>query len=342
MTQYPWQHSANPPRATDADFAAAARQLGCSVAEIKAVWRVEAAGRPFRRDGSVERRFEPHHFPRDKWGLIWFSVRAGEAPWRASLRLSNDAMAERAYATDPDAMLHATSFGGPQIMGFNAEQAGHITARDMVEAMARGERAHLMAFTTLINNWGLASAIRAHDWERFARRYNGPGQVARYATLLERAYGVTSTQKHAVALEKAYRTETGHKSKVVLRIGAEGAAVRTLQAALGIKVDGVFGRQTYSAVREFQRANGLIADGVVGARTWGALEQKTDKVAKVPVQPATETPPSAPGMAAAAAIPALATAAATGGGLSDTTILWVAAAIGIVAAGAALVWWWRR
>ena len=286
MTDKPWITGGNPPRATGGDFDRAARQLGCTPAEIKAVWKVEAAGRPFRRDGSVERRFEPHHFPRTRWGQIGFSVREGEAPWRASLRLSNEAMFVRAYENNGNAALRAASWGAPQIMGFNHSDAGFIEARDMVAAMATGEAKHLEAFTTLINKWGLAPAIRAHDWERFARRYNGPGQVKHYAGLLERAFGVTSTQKHAAALEKASREETGAASRVVLRRGSEGADVAKLQRALQIADDGVFGEITEKTVKQFQARNGLIVDGIVGQRTWRLLEAEALIAEKISDQPA--------------------------------------------------------
>jgi len=60
-------------------------------------------------------------------------------------------------------------------------------------------------------------------------------------------------------------------SEVVVKRGDRGPAVRSIQRALGIPADGVFGPQTERAVRRFQRRKGLLVDGVVGPQTRGAL-----------------------------------------------------------------------
>ena len=57
----------------------------------------------------------------------------------------------------------------------------------------------------------------------------------------------------------------------LLSFGSRGAGVATVQRALGIPADGIFGPQTRRAVRAFQRDNGLLVDGVVGPQTRGAL-----------------------------------------------------------------------
>lgn len=65
----------------------------------------------------------------------------------------------------------------------------------------------------------------------------------------------------------------------ILRKGAEGAAVKTLQEMLnadpryaGLKVDGIFGSGTKAAVRAYQHDHGMDPDGVVGPLTWEALK----------------------------------------------------------------------
>ncbi len=50
-----------------------------------------------------------------------------------------------------------------------------------------------------------------------------------------------------------------------------GGAVRRLQEALHVSVDGEFGPATEAAIRHFQAEHGLTVDGVVGPATWSAL-----------------------------------------------------------------------
>jgi len=53
--------------------------------------------------------------------------------------------------------------------------------------------------------------------------------------------------------------------------GSVGDAVKEIQKALKIEVDGFFGGKTEQAVKEFQAANGLDVDGIVGRRTRAKL-----------------------------------------------------------------------
>ncbi|WP_212525840.1 N-acetylmuramidase domain-containing protein [Actibacterium sp. MT2.3-13A] len=248
---YPWfgQRGPLPPDA----FAWASRQLQCDEPAIRAIWDVEASGRFYDSDGGVLRRFEPHHAPGfDGW------------TWRDSLKLGaarREALFLDAYAANPEAAMRATSWGGPQIMGFNHRDAGFGTARGMVRAMADSERAHVEAFVALVDKWKLGPAIRAHDWLSFARGYNGSGQPHVYARRIEAAYRVRSG---------------GRASPTVLRLGSRGEAVKRLQRALGVPDDGAFGPVTARALRAFQQQAGLVVDGIAGHKTWAALEAQRD------------------------------------------------------------------
>lgn len=57
----------------------------------------------------------------------------------------------------------------------------------------------------------------------------------------------------------------------MLKEGSKGTAVKNLQRALKIHVDGIFGPGTKKAVVKFQLGSGLAADGIVGNDTWTLL-----------------------------------------------------------------------
>lgn len=58
----------------------------------------------------------------------------------------------------------------------------------------------------------------------------------------------------------------------LLKYGSKGVEVVELQNLLGIKADGLFGKNTEASVIEFQQINDLQPDGIVGSATWGALK----------------------------------------------------------------------
>lgn len=43
---------------------------------------------------------------------------------------------------------------------------------------------------------------------------------------------------------------------------------KIVQVAVGVKADGLFGKETEAAIKLYQQANGLVADGIVGLNTW--------------------------------------------------------------------------
>ena len=53
-----------------------------------------------------------------------------------------------------------------------------------------------------------------------------------------------------------------------LKKGDRGSDVKTLQTALGLTVDGVFGPLTEKAVERFQLDKDLMVTGVVDSNTW--------------------------------------------------------------------------
>lgn len=310
----PWKGRADP--LGPADFKRAAQDLNVSEAVIRAVFEVEASGKFYRDDGTVERRFEPHKFPVIHWPALGFSP-GRKAAWRASMAIKQadrERMFAKAYVIDQERAAHATSWGAPQIMGSNAGAAGYRSALAMVSDMADRSAAHIEAFAAFVKSEGLVTLLRAHDWRTFAARYNGDGKADEYAR----------------KIEAAYQRVSGKASAVVLRLGSEGDGVRELQRALGIDPDGGFGPATQAAVMAFQTNHGLKADGVVGDKTWDAIRRGRPEV-KPPAQK-TDADITARVAAISGALTAGSGAvAAVGDALPDTAVTILV--IGAVAAG---------
>jgi len=54
-------------------------------------------------------------------------------------------------------------------------------------------------------------------------------------------------------------------------VHVQGASVASVQRALGIAADGIWGPETRAAVRSYQQAHGLTVDGIVGPQTLASL-----------------------------------------------------------------------
>lgn len=189
---------------TSADFANAAAGLGCTVAQIRAVWEVESGGGWFvdvRADilaadgpgGFIDGPnlpkilFEAHVFDRETGGRFRAShPNLSSRTWNRSLYVGGQAewlRLHRAMALDRRAALRSASVGGAQIMGFNHALAGFDTVEAFWDAMKVSEAAHLAAFASFILNRKLVSALRAisnsaNDCIAFAKGYNGSGFAA--------------------------------------------------------------------------------------------------------------------------------------------------------------------
>lgn len=189
----------------EADFATAADMLGCTVAQIKAVWEVECSGSGWFTDvrgdilaldgpgGFIDGAnlpkilFEAHIFARYTRGKYNLSHPNLSSPvWKRSLYVGGVGEWERlhrAMLLDREAALMSASVGAPQIMGFNHKLAGYQSVENFWEAMKQSERNHLAAFCAFIRNSGLVEELRAisnfHSACRpFAKGYNGSGYEA--------------------------------------------------------------------------------------------------------------------------------------------------------------------
>lgn len=206
---------------TDADFAAAAARLGCTVAQIRAVWEVESGGGWFQdmradilaRDGPggfldgpnlPKILFEAHIFDRETGGRFRAThPNISSAKWNKALYVGGQAeylRLDEAIRLDRIAALKSASVGGAQIMGFNYKLAGFADVEAFWSAMRTTEAAHLEAFCSFIKNDGLLDELRkisnVHaDCVPFARGYNGGAFLANdYHVKIARAHDKWSRQ----------------------------------------------------------------------------------------------------------------------------------------------------
>lgn len=83
--------------------------------------------------------------------------------------------------------LLSTSWGLPQIMGFNAVSIGYDNVRLFVHAMCARASTQVEDFFKFLEVNRLVEVAKARDWQAFAKKYNGPGNVPVYRNLLFQA-----------------------------------------------------------------------------------------------------------------------------------------------------------
>jgi peptidoglycan hydrolase-like protein with peptidoglycan-binding domain len=84
----------------------------------------------------------------------------------------------------------------------------------------------------------------------------------------------TGPEADLTSVERDKIAKTGRTSRGYATLGARGADVSEAQRLLGIKVDGIFGKDTLRAVKQAQEAAGLAADGILGPLTMQALRKR--------------------------------------------------------------------
>lgn len=189
---------------SEADYKRAADTLGCEVAAIKAVDRVEAAGSGFLVNGQPKILFEAHIFGRLTGSEFHRSHPHLSSPtWDKSLYQGGareHARLEEAVSLDRTAALMSASWGRFQILGSNWRECGFPNLQAFVNAMYESEAAHLDAFVAFVKKRGLADELQRKDWAGFARGYNGPGyKNNRYDQKLEQAYGIAKRAEAVAA-----------------------------------------------------------------------------------------------------------------------------------------------
>ena len=166
------------------------------------------------------------------------------------------------------------SWGLGQVMGAHWQWLGFDSVDALVAEARQGAAGQARLMARFIDKAGLKQAIENHDWEAFARGYNGPGfRVNGYDRKIAVAYA-----RHTGGAAPAPKKPRPGGGEELLGRGSQGAAVVDLQqmlTALGYPLDddGKFGPATERAVKDFQREKGLPADGLVGPNTRAAIRK---------------------------------------------------------------------
>ncbi|MDE7459843.1 MAG: N-acetylmuramidase family protein [Paramuribaculum sp.] len=188
-------------RLTEADYRAVAASLGIEVAAMKAVVDIEAgpSHQGFYAPGQPIINFDLTMFrriaARRGVNLTPYTRTHQEVFARPNVRTygsmqgGQQARLRAAWDIDSVVAAEATFWGMFQIGGFNWDKCGAKSLDDFVRRMRRSEREQLDMFAEFIKTSGLARHLRSHNWEAFARGYNGPGYARRgYHTRMASAY----------------------------------------------------------------------------------------------------------------------------------------------------------
>jgi hypothetical protein len=252
---YPWEKQGA--KLTDYDIPRVGHMIGVGEDEIHAVLDVESKGYGFDKHGII-RLFEEHVFfrqlpvakrqPAINLGLAY-------PKWRKNYANNYNRLKE-AYNYDKTAALEATSWGLGQIMGFNHKAAGYDSALEMVLAFAESEGNQLEGMINFIIHAGLGDELRVHDWEGFARGYNGAGYKSnQYDTRLRQRYEFWQRKP-----DTKWSPESSVKEEAVAE--ALRASPTPEYAKCYVTVD---------SVKAYQKLKGLVPDGIIGRNTWAAL-----------------------------------------------------------------------
>ncbi|MBN9249818.1 MAG: DUF3380 domain-containing protein, partial [Mesorhizobium sp.] len=98
-------------------------------------------------------------------------------------------MLRRAAEIDISAAYESTSWGVGQVMGANWKDLGYASVDELVRDARRGIGWQVKVMCKFITANKLANTLFTHNWEAFARVYNGPNYAAGgYHTKLAAAY----------------------------------------------------------------------------------------------------------------------------------------------------------
>jgi len=227
----------------------ASQAAGVGLPEIWSVLSVETSGCGFLPDRRPKILFERHVFHRLTGGRFDGDDPDVSQPTAGGYGPSGAHQYERLAAAiqlNRNAALQSASWGMGQIMGENFGTAGFTVIEDMVAAMVESEDKQLIAMAKFIIANRMGEALRNHDWQGFARRYNGPN------------YAANNYDGHLASYYQRY----ADGNLPDLRVRAAQIYLTYRGFAPGA-IDGIMGSATAAATRRFQHSTGAPETGIV-------------------------------------------------------------------------------
>ena len=253
MVQIPFQGTGR--ALSSAGLGAVSRKLGVYAPEIWTVVAVETSGCGYLPDHRPQILFERHIFHRLTHGK--YDDGDISDPNAGGYGQSGEHQYNRlalAMAKNRTAALQSCSWGIGQILGENYALAGFADVEQMVAAMLESEDQQLGAMGNFLIGSRLNIPLQTHDWASFARGYNGPNfTINRYDTRLNAEF-----QKYSAG-------------------GLPDLSVRAAQLYLTYlsfhpgRVDGIAGKQSWSALTDFQVQHGFPKTLTIDAETVAQL-----------------------------------------------------------------------
>ncbi len=170
--------------------------------------------------------------------------------------------------------------GKDNYTAFGKDANVNRTPEEVIEYLST-KRGALASAAWYWNSRNINDAADAGDIVRMTKLVNGgtiglEDRKEHYKHILEilggKVHHDAPPAPAAVKTAPAAKPAAASAPKVTtLKIGSTGDAVKALQAALGVTVDGSFGPGTSAALKEWQAKNGLTPDGVAGPKTLAAL-----------------------------------------------------------------------
>lgn len=198
----------------DADYEAAAKELGCEVEVIKSIARQETGKLEALGLGAFDKSHRPtilyerHIFSRITSGV--FDARypdlSSAKEYLAGTAKSKDGKKfddgehygmfswqykrlAKASLLDKEAAIQACSWGKFQVLGINYKICGFSSAVAFAKAMCKSEKEHLNVMVAFCKGNKLEPALKSRNWQAIAKTYNGPKYKRnKYDTELEAHY----------------------------------------------------------------------------------------------------------------------------------------------------------